>query len=322
MPTIPQLPLTNFYTPGDEFPLSQSGVTRSIQMSTLLSTVQPLIQLSGGTLLGRASAGDGNIELIIAGTGLAMGAGTLVANGVDHGGFAEQGIFDSTTEVILNAAGTPRRMAVLLLRGLFSAGANVAIDGNGVISATVPAFHAGTGAPPAGLGADGDSWLDVASGEVWTHQSGSWVDTGQNLLAGEVAAREAVTLPLVRLQASTNGAVGAVLTPDGTANTQAPALLLANQRGLLRISGCVVAQDVASGESCIWDVAAAVKRPASGQVPTLVGTPAVSVFAVDSSMSGCALALDAVTSGLQVSASGIAGRTLDWSATILAVIGT
>ena len=136
MPTIPQLPPTPLVNPADEIPLSQAGVTRTATVGTLLASTQPAILAPTGTLLGRVSLGPGGPEPIAIGTGLALAAASLAANGDDHATFVSQGALQPTDEVILNSSGTPKRMILGLLRGLFSAGPNITIDPTGTISAT------------------------------------------------------------------------------------------------------------------------------------------------------------------------------------------
>jgi hypothetical protein len=136
MPTIPQLPPATETTAQDEIPLSQAGITRSVTISELLASVQPAIEIPSGTLLGRVSLGPGGPEPVYVSTGLALQSESLVANGTDHAGFVAQTALALTDDVIVNAAGTPSRLAMPLLRGLFNAGTNVAIDANGDISAS------------------------------------------------------------------------------------------------------------------------------------------------------------------------------------------
>ena len=134
MPTIPQLPPTSQVNSGDEIPLSQAGVTRTATVGTLLASTQPAIVSPTGTLLGRTSMGPGGPEPITIGVGLTLGNVGLAANGTDHAVFAQQNALQPTDEVVLNSAGTPKRMVVSMLRGLFSAGSNITIDPAGTIA--------------------------------------------------------------------------------------------------------------------------------------------------------------------------------------------
>jgi hypothetical protein len=136
MVTIPQLPPATGTGSQDEIPLSQSGITRSVTISELLATVQPAIEVPSQTLLGRVSLGPGGPEPVYVSTGLALQSESLLANGGDHAGFAVQPALSLADDVIVNASGTPGRLAMPLLRGLFSAGTNVGISASGSISAT------------------------------------------------------------------------------------------------------------------------------------------------------------------------------------------
>jgi hypothetical protein len=156
MPTIPQLPAAGQITAADEFPLSQDGVTRGATVGDLLAGTQPAIITATGTLLGRTSLGPGGPEQVGIGTGLALAGGALAATGLDHAAFPTQTALQPTDEVVLNSAGAPRRMPLTMLRGLFSAGANVSIDQSGTIAVSGDAIGpagpqgpAGEQAPPA-----------------------------------------------------------------------------------------------------------------------------------------------------------------------------
>ncbi len=162
MPTIGQLPSATAVGSSDLLPLSQNGLTRSVSVGALLSTTQPALSLSQGTLLGRLSPGTGGPEAVNIGTGLALTAGAVVANGGDHSRFAQSSSLQPGDEVILNSSSTPKRLTATALRSLFSAGTGVSIDASGVISSTVTSNGSGTvvqgpqGAPgpqgPAGQG--------------------------------------------------------------------------------------------------------------------------------------------------------------------------
>lgn len=86
MPTIKQLPLASTVTAADELPISQSGATKSVAVSTLLASSQPAITLAQGQLLGRVSTGPGGPEAVTLGTGLSLSAGVLTAAGGGSGG--------------------------------------------------------------------------------------------------------------------------------------------------------------------------------------------------------------------------------------------
>jgi hypothetical protein len=135
MPTIPQLPPATTTGAQDELPVSQEGITRSVTVSELLSGTQPVIEIPSGDLLGRVSLGPGGPEAVQLGLGLEISSGIMAADGGDHAFFAAETALDVTDEAILNSSGTPIRLPLPLLRGLFSAGTNIAIGETGTISA-------------------------------------------------------------------------------------------------------------------------------------------------------------------------------------------
>ena len=136
MPTIPQLPSVAEVTPADEVPVSQAGVTHSVSVGTLLASMQPAIVSGTGTLLGRISLGTGGPEAIAVGLGLALNTGTLAATGADHSAFPQQTTLIPTDQAVLESGGNPKLLSLSLLRGLFSAGANISISSTGTISAS------------------------------------------------------------------------------------------------------------------------------------------------------------------------------------------
>jgi len=138
MPTISQLPATSHVTAADQIPISQAGSVRAVNVGTLLAGTQPAIMIATGNLFGRASLGPGGPDPIGVGTGLSLNAATLVATGADHATFAVEGSITLTDQAVVNSSGSPKLLPLPLLRGLFSAGANIAIDQNGTISATDP----------------------------------------------------------------------------------------------------------------------------------------------------------------------------------------
>ncbi|MEJ0047599.1 MAG: hypothetical protein WDN04_16825 [Rhodospirillales bacterium] len=135
MPTIPELPPASTTGAQDELPVSQEGITRSVTVSELLSGTQPAIELPSGDLLGRVSLGPGGPEAVQVGLGLVVGGGVIAANGGDHASFAAETALNLTDDAILNSSGTPARLRLPLLRGLFTAGTNIAINPVGAISA-------------------------------------------------------------------------------------------------------------------------------------------------------------------------------------------
>jgi Fibronectin type III domain len=135
MPTISQLPLANQVTAADEVPLSQGGATNSVSVGALLAGTQPAIIIPTDTLLGRTSLGPGGPEAVNIGSGLALNAASLAATGADHGSFALQPVLQPSDQAVISSSGLPKLLELSLLRGLFSAGSNIAIDPSGTISA-------------------------------------------------------------------------------------------------------------------------------------------------------------------------------------------
>ena len=204
MTTIAQLPPVTSAGAGDLLPLSQAGLLYSVSVAQLTANTQPVINVPAGVLLGRYSIGAGGPESITAGAGLAMNAGALVATGADHAGFPVQGVMSLSDDIVISAGGAPGLLPVTALRGLFSAGAGVAIDGNGVITLTAtyltgpagpqgPSGPAGPAGPagavgPAGPGlggpAAGNSVSSVGASDyvaLWQNGTLAWMPYGQFL---------------------------------------------------------------------------------------------------------------------------------------------
>jgi hypothetical protein len=138
MPTIPQLPAAAAVDSADLIPVSQAGVARSAALGDVLARTQPAILISTETLLGRTSIGPGGPEEVGIGAGLQLAGATLVATGGDHAAFSLAGVLDSGDTLIVDQDGTPGRVPVTQIRGLFAAGPNIIIDTSGTISATIP----------------------------------------------------------------------------------------------------------------------------------------------------------------------------------------
>ncbi len=138
MPTIPQLPGATQVNADDELPLSQGGVTRSVTVGELLAGTQPALTVSSGTLLGRVSLGAGGPEPVAVGTGLTVSQGTLSATGGEITTFPQNPALAAGDQLVLNSGGQPALLPATALRALYLAGTNVAITGNGVISANTP----------------------------------------------------------------------------------------------------------------------------------------------------------------------------------------
>lgn len=169
MPTIPQLPAATQINADDELPLSQGGVTRSVTVGDLLGGTQPALTVSSGTLLGRVSLGAGGPEPVSVGLGLALSNGALSATGGEVAGFQQNASIASGDQVVLNSGGHPALLPTAALRALYSPGSNVSIDGNGVISASIPLSTATTpGAviPAAGLALGSNGAITVNYGTV------------------------------------------------------------------------------------------------------------------------------------------------------------
>lgn len=169
MPTIPQLPAATQVNPDDEVPLSQGGVTVQVTVAELLASTQPLLTLSSGSLLGRVSLGAGGPEPVSVGTGLALSTGVLRATGGEIAGFPQNASLALGDQVVLNSGGNPALLPAIALRSLFSAGTNISIGGNGVISANVPVATPTTPGgviPSAGLGLGSNGAITVNYGTV------------------------------------------------------------------------------------------------------------------------------------------------------------
>jgi hypothetical protein len=135
MPTISQLPPANAVSAVDEVPISQAGAAHSVSVGDLLASVQPVITMNSPSLLGRTSMGSGGPEQVDIGLGVSLSDGTLVADGLDHSAFGMTSSLSLGSDLVISNQGVPMLMQASLLRGLFAAGQNVAIDPNGVISA-------------------------------------------------------------------------------------------------------------------------------------------------------------------------------------------
>ncbi|MCW8308857.1 collagen-like protein [Acidiphilium sp. PA] len=207
MTTIPQLPTATTVGLTDLLPLSQDGTLYAASVDQITAGLQTEIVLPTGDVLGRASAGTGMPEALSLGAGLALAATTLQANGTDHLGFGLLGSFSTDAEVVVNAAGAPSRLPMSLLRGLFSAGAGIALDSNGTFSVTAgeiagpagpqgPAGAAGpqgvagpVGPSGAGLLAPGsnNAASTIAGSDyiaIWQNGANAWI-TYQQLIGGQ-----------------------------------------------------------------------------------------------------------------------------------------
>ena len=177
MPTISQLPVLSSIDPADEIPLNHGGVTQSISVGTLLSGTQPAILAPTGSLLGRVSLGSGGPEPISVGVGLGLEASVLTATGADHAGFPTQTLLEPSNQAVLNSGGSPMLLELSLLRGLFVAGSNIAIDSAGTISAAISATSGGV---------SGASYSIASLPVVTTISTGDLVGISQGSAAGSI----------------------------------------------------------------------------------------------------------------------------------------
>ncbi len=148
MPTITQLPPASTVSPADVIPISQGGSANAASVGALLLAAQPVITVQSPSLLGRSSLGSGGPEQITVGVGLQLSEGTVAANGADHATYPSTSSLSLGSNLVISNQGSQMLMPTALLRGLFSSGENISIDGSGVISATV----SGTSSPTTLLG--------------------------------------------------------------------------------------------------------------------------------------------------------------------------
>jgi hypothetical protein len=135
MPTISQLPSADTVSASDLIPISQGGSAHSVSVGALLAQTQPAIMVAPPTLLGRVSIGPGGPDTILVGGGLTLNGGTLSAN-LDLGSLSVQTTLSPADQIVVTNAGTQQLLELDQIRDLFTAGTNIAIDLNGVISAS------------------------------------------------------------------------------------------------------------------------------------------------------------------------------------------
>ncbi len=205
MTTIAQLPPAASVGGSDLLPLSQDGLLYSVNVSQLNASLQPLITVPTGDLLGRHSTGAGSPETVVLGTGLILAAGTLAANGTDHAVFPVQSVMSLADDLVISSSsGGPALLPVTALRGLFSAGTGLSIDGNGLIAVTVsavagpagpaglvgPAGPAGSAGPAGATGSGlaaptaGNSASSIGASDyvaIWQNGATAWMPYGQFL---------------------------------------------------------------------------------------------------------------------------------------------
>jgi Fibronectin type III domain len=137
MPTISQLPPTSSVSASDAIPVSQGGTARAASVGVLLASTQPAIIVDSASLIGRSSLGQGGPEQVEVGVGMTLSNGSLHADGSDHANYPSIATLAIDSDLVISNQGSPMRMQTSLLRGLFSAGKNVTIAADGVISTSV-----------------------------------------------------------------------------------------------------------------------------------------------------------------------------------------
>ncbi len=153
MPTISELPPATSVSAADEIPISQSGSSHSASVGILLASMQPAITIGSQSLLGRISLGPGGPEQVDVGIGVAVSNGTLSANGLDHATYPMMADFSASADLVISNQGSAMLMATSMLRGLFSAGQNVSIDSQGVISSSSSVTSGGLAGSSSSIGA-------------------------------------------------------------------------------------------------------------------------------------------------------------------------
>jgi hypothetical protein len=88
------------------------------------------------SLLGRFSLGTGGPDTIALGDGLTLNNGTLSSSSVDLTSLPLQTSLDPDDQIVVTNAGTSQLLDVTQIRELFTAGSNITIDTNGVISSS------------------------------------------------------------------------------------------------------------------------------------------------------------------------------------------
>ncbi len=152
MPTISELPSATSVSAADEIPISQGGASHAASIGILLASVQPAITIESSSLLGRISLGPGGPEQVDVGTGVAVSNGTLLANGLDHATYPVIPDFSADADLVISNQGSAMLMQASMLRGLFSAGQNVSIDSQGVISSSSSVTSGGLAASSSSIG--------------------------------------------------------------------------------------------------------------------------------------------------------------------------
>jgi hypothetical protein len=204
MTTIAQLPAAASVGASDLLPLSQAGLLYSVSVAQFTANLQPRLSVPTGDLLGRNSTGAGMPEAVTLGSGLALAAGVLSANGADHAVFPVQAALSLTDNIVISNGAAPGLLPVAALRGLFTAGAGVSISAGGVINVTAsaiagpagpqgPAGPAGPAGPQGATGATGSGLVAPAAGNsassigasdyvaIWQNGANAWMPYSQFL---------------------------------------------------------------------------------------------------------------------------------------------
>jgi hypothetical protein len=136
MPTISQLPAAVAISASDLVPISQGGSVHAISVGALLAQTQPAIMVAPPSILGRFSLGTGGPDTIAVGSGLTFNNGTLCSSEFDLTSLPLQVSLDPDDQIIVTNTGTSQLLELTQIRGLFTAGSNISIDTNGVISSS------------------------------------------------------------------------------------------------------------------------------------------------------------------------------------------
>ena len=140
MPTISQLPVGNTVSASDLVPISQGGSAHAVSVGALLAQTQPAIMVEPPSLLGRISIGPGGPDTIAVGDGLILNNGTLSlkrtfgAGNFNPASLPIQTSISPTDQIVVTSSGVEQLAELGQIRELFTAGSNITIDENGVIS--------------------------------------------------------------------------------------------------------------------------------------------------------------------------------------------
>ena len=136
MPTISQLPAADTVSSSDLVPISQGGSVHAVSVGALLAQTQPAIMVAPPSILGRFSLGIGGPDTIAVGAGLTLNNGTLSSSSFDLTSLPLQTCLDPDDQIIVTNAGASQLLELTQIRELFTAGPNITIDANGVISSS------------------------------------------------------------------------------------------------------------------------------------------------------------------------------------------